>query len=123
MKQNITLGVAVIAILIALASYSHSSSPSSNSFGATADCGQVTCLTSLDVSGDSTVQNQFGVGTTSPSQIDISALSTGTTTLGLFSSGTRIGGCIQLLSSAGTLVRVYATTTGPMLQIEAGSCR
>lgn len=68
---------------------------------------------------------KIGAGTTSPTTLELTAQSSATTTIGAFSSGTRIGGCIQLTGTDGVLYRVYATTTASKspLYYEPGSCK
>ena len=75
------------------------------------------------------------VGTSSPTTLELSAQGSATTTVAAFSSGTRVGGCIQMTGSDGTMYRMYigagggvATTTpsglsGYIAVWEAGSCK
>ena len=65
---------------------------------------------------------KIGVGTTSPTTLEISAQGAGTTTIAAFSSGSSKGSCLQLQGPNGNLYRLYATTTGPAI-IEIGSCK
>lgn len=88
--------------------------------------------TALSLTGMATAVNGLGSGTTSPAT-EISAGGTGTTTLMLLSTGTRKGGCLQLMGPDGvTPYRMYvqqqnATTTqgvaGFVATFEAGSCK
>lgn len=82
-------------------------------------------------------QGKFGVATSTAPSLEISADGAATTTVGAFSSGTRIGGCIQLEGANDTMYRMYvggagisgiATTTpsgaaGFIAVWEAGSCK
>ena len=77
----------------------------------------------------------IGAGTTTPTTLELSAQGSATTTVGVFSSGTRVGGCIQLQATNGALYRMYvnpddvATTTsinghtGIIAVWQAGSCK
>lgn len=77
----------------------------------------------------------FGMATSSPGQEvgitgDVFQASAATTTHFLSSTGTSKGGCIEMLRSNGTKVRIYvgATTTGEtmdgnFLVVEAGTCQ
>lgn len=72
--------------------------------------------------GALSIQGKFGVGTSTAPSLEISADSSATTTIGAFSSGTKVGGCIQLEGANDVMYRIYATTTGPLIA-EVGSCK
>ena len=98
--------------------------------------GTSTAVNALQVSGTST-HSALGVGTTTPAfDFGVHSL-VGTTTLGIGTVSTGKGSCIQLRSTDGTNIRIYATTTPAAgngisnvnfsvssrgLVIEAGSC-
>ncbi|MBI4121331.1 MAG: hypothetical protein HY457_03715 [Parcubacteria group bacterium] len=78
----------------------------------------------------------IGIGTTTPALSaklgvvgSIHAGGTGTTSLKLHSSGTNAGTCIQMRTTNGVIIRIYATTTPTAgadltqsLRVEAGTC-
>src|SRR3989344_2870414 len=73
------------------------------------------------------IATSLGVASTSPSQElgivgDIIAGSGATTTLILSSSLANTGGCIQLEGANGTMFKIYATTTGPLIAT-SGTCQ
>src|SRR3989344_3558424 len=73
------------------------------------------------------IATSLGVSSTSPSQElgivgDIIAGSGATTTLILSSSLANTGGCIQLEGANGTMFKIYATTTGPLIAT-SGTCQ
>ena len=84
----------------------------------------------MGVDGDVYVDLTLGVATSTASQelgVVGSALfeeKSGTTTIGINSTGTGVGGCIQLRNTNGNLVRIYAgaTTTKGYLVVESGDC-
>jgi len=149
-NKNLTIGLLITLVIAVIGVFSPVGQSMVKSFGTAVDCQSNTCLTSLGVTGafqadgasilngtvalngavtstaalassqDITTSAQFGVGTTSPTVIEISATSAGTTTIGSFS--TAKGGCIQLTGSAGSLYRLYVGGAGTLVT-EAGSCR
>ncbi len=69
----------------------------------------------------------LGIASTSPSEElgvvgDAHFGSAATTTLTLSSSNANTGGCIQLEGANGTMYKIYATTTGPLIAT-SGSCQ
>src|SRR3989344_619398 len=73
------------------------------------------------------IATSLGVASTSPPQElgivgDIIAGSGATTTLILSSSLANTGGCIQLEGANGTMFKIYATTTGPLIAT-SGTCQ
>ncbi|MEK7098895.1 MAG: hypothetical protein AAB916_00050, partial [Patescibacteria group bacterium] len=105
--------------------------------------GQAGALAAFTVGQSATTS--VGVGTSTPKSHQfavggnalIGAGSNGTSTLSISSSGTNIGGCIELRAADGNMVRIYATTStltgaytnnggalpGRGLVVEAGTCR
>ncbi len=83
--------------------------------------------TTTSSTGNIGTMGKIGAGTTTPTTLELSAGGSATTTIGAFSSGTRVGGCIQLTGTDGTLYRVYATTTAnenaSPLYYSPGSCK
>ena len=86
---------------------------------------------SSTVSGRLNVDTSVGVASSTPSQelgIIGSALfqeTSGTTTIGIISTGSGVGSCIQLRNTDGSMFRIYAGATTTMhnaLVVEAGSC-
>jgi len=76
---------------------------------------------------ESGIATSLGVASTSPSQElgvvgDVIAGSGATTTLILSSSLANTGGCIQLEGANGTMFKIYATTTGPLIAT-SGTCQ
>ncbi len=72
---------------------------------------------------------RVGIGTTTPGATlaiagsgDILVAGSGTSTLKLAPTGTSRGGCIEFLSPTGTVLRLYATTTG-LAVFESGQCK
>ena len=75
-------------------------------------------------SGQFVTEGSIGVATSTPST-EISASGTATTTLYLTSTtdgANGKGGCIELEGPNGTVFRIYATTTGPLIA-EVGVCK
>jgi len=89
----------------------------------------------LGVVGDAYISATLGVATSTAAQElavtgDVFQSSSATTTHFLSSSGTNVGGCIEMLRSNGTKVRIYigASTTAQatdtnFLVVEAGTCQ
>ena len=104
---KIAYGVALVAILIALFAFFHSSSPSVKLGLADTSCqGFTTCLSDLYLT-------LTGGGTGSLNVAGSSVL-TGTTTIALSMDGMAIGGTIPT-TATGTVRTLYTNTTGPKL--------
>src|SRR3989344_9127519 len=91
----------------------------------TASNGNIATEGTITVEGG--IATSLGVASTSPSQElgvvgDIIAGSGATTTLILSSSLANTGGCIQLEGANGTMFKIYATTTGPLIAT-SGTCQ
>lgn len=69
-----------------------------------------------------TQNSVIGIGTSTPSQNEVSVSSSGTSTVYGHSTSNTQGGCLQLESPAGSVFRLYATTSGLAI-FETGSCK
>lgn len=88
----------------------------------------VTTLSATSTNATTTI-TALSVGSTTPVQYGIanavidSAGGTGTTTLKIAAPGALVGPCIEMETTGGTVVRLYATTTGAIAYWEAGACK
>ncbi len=109
-------------------------STSALSLNGTAANFMVNGMASTTSAGALSIQGKFGVGTTTAPSLEVSADSAATTTVAAFSSGSGVGGCIQLTGTNGTMYRMYvgagdpATTTpngkvGFIAVWQVGSCK
>lgn len=91
--------------------------------------GAFTASSTLQASGNAFLYGTLGVGaTTTLSQEvglvgDVLQTNTGTTTHILDTTTTGKGSCIQLRTTGGAWVRIYATTTSGYVFLEAGGCQ
>ena len=122
-STNITTGGTLTVTSTASSTFSGNISVSDMLVGGTLEIPFLTATSSTA----SNFIGGIGVASSSPSQEvgivgDMHLGSAATTTLTISSSGTDTGGCIQLEGADGTMYRIYATTTGPLIA-EAGSCQ
>ncbi|MBI1999528.1 MAG: hypothetical protein HYS74_02695 [Parcubacteria group bacterium] len=140
----VTLGnnAADAIILTGNASTTNSFSVATRGIGVFSIAGYATTTVSAStfatttIGADGVLGSALGIGTTSPALSanlgvlgSIHAGSPGTTSLKLHSSGTNVGSCIQMRSTSGVIIRIYATSTpgadasGISLKVEAGECQ
>lgn len=133
-KQNITLGIAILALILGGFSLVGGNNQSANlgAVGTRFPNGIVAGSGSIAASGDfvadtdtltvKAANNNVGIGTSSPSTMgELVIDSSATTTLYIGSNSATKGGCIQIDNNLGSTTKAYINNNAWV--IAAGTCR